>query len=221
MPMADPNADKLDAETEAALAETGKFGEDPDAHKKPDPRRDLHVPVGLLAAGLVLTFIDLNFGGAFGAVVATMATGIKLVVSTALVLAGGLLAARFGGVYLGELGPALLKLAAVGVFPAALADLVTKLLGGDMAVAILGNAVGVVTCWSLVSYLFRLDGPATMSVVIGVAIVKIVGGLFIAAILGLLITTASGAYETAYEADGADESAVTSVEEGNADETDD
>src|SRR5687767_13941516 len=146
MPAADPDAEKLDAETEAILAETGKFGEDPDAHVKPDPRRNLHVPVALLAAGLILTFIDLKVGGAFGAVVAALAAGVTLVISTVLFLAGGLLAARFGGVCLGELGPALLKLAAVGVFPVAVADLITKLLGGDMAVAILGNGVGVDTC---------------------------------------------------------------------------
>jgi hypothetical protein len=212
MPTPNPNEDQLDAETEAALAETGKYGEDADARAKPDPRRDLHVPVALLAAGLVLTFIDLNFGGALGAVVATLATGIKLVVSTILFLIGGLLAARFGGVYLGELGPAMLKLGAVGVFPAALADLVTKLLGGDMAVAMIGNGVGVVTCWSLVAYLFRLDGPGTMSVVIGVAVVKVVLWLLLAAIFGLLITTASGAYEMASEADAADGSSVTAVE---------
>ena len=215
MSSADPEADKLDAETEAILAETGKFGEDPDAHVKPDPRRNLHVPIALLAAGLILTFIDLNVGGAFGAVVATLATGITLVISTVLFLAGGLLAARFGGVCLGELGPALLKLAAVGVFPAALADLVTKLLGGDMAVAIIGNGIGVVTCWSLVSYLFRLDGAKTMSVVIGVAVVKLVSGLFIAGALGLLITTATGAYDTADESLLCDDSAVTSVDESD------
>jgi hypothetical protein len=211
MPSADPASEQLDSETEAVLAETGKFGEDPQAHQKPDPRRDLHVPVALLAAGVVLTFIGLHSGGASGAVMAAVATIVALVISTVLYVGGGLLAAHFGGIYLGTLGPALLKFAAVSIFPASLADLITNLLGGDMAVACLGNGVGIVTCWGLVSYLFRLDGPKTVTVVIAIAIVKLVLGFVLFGILGLFTISATPTFDTS-EVD-ADESAIMSVED--------
>jgi hypothetical protein len=194
VPNHDPADDQLDAETEAALAETGRYGEDPEAHRKPDPRRDLQVPVALLVAGAVMTFISINSGSGSGAIMAAVATIITLVISTILFLGGGLLAAHFGGIYLGTLGPALLKFAAVSIFPASLADLITSLLGGDMAVACIGNGVGIVTCWGLVSYLFRLDGPKTITVVISVAIVKVVLGFILFGMLGLMIVSAEPSY---------------------------
>ena len=192
MSEADPESEKLDADTEAELAATGKFGEDPDAHRKPNPTRDLHVPLGLLFAGVVLTFIQVyagSGGGALGSAIAAVATFVKLLVSSTIFLIGGLIAARMGGIVLGTLGPALLKIAAVSIFPAALADTITALLGGDIAVACLGGGVGIVACWGLVSYLFRLDGPKTMTFVTAIAVVKLVlvfvlGGLMALIVIG-------------------------------------
>ena len=95
------------------------------------------------------------------------------------------------GITLGPLGPALLKLAGVSVFPAAVADLVTTMLGGDMAVACLGNGVGILTCWALVSYLFRLDFSNTLRVVSAVACVKILLMFVLGGLMALLVASAS------------------------------
>jgi hypothetical protein len=196
MPAADPTADRLDDQTEAELAATGKYGEDPEAQVKPDPARDLHVPLGLLLAGVVLTFISFNTGGgALGSAIAAIATIIKIGVSSVIFLIGTLIAARMAGINLGALGPAMLKLGGISVFPAALADLITTLLGGDMAVAMLGNGVGIVTCWALVAYLFRLDGQKTMTVVGAVVCVKLVLMLVLGGLMALLVAGASSAHD--------------------------
>jgi hypothetical protein len=178
----------LDAQTEAELRETGAYGEEDAA--KPDLRRDYHVPLAMLAIGVIVTFIDLNVGGAFGAVVAAVGTVIKLVVWSAIFTAGAMLAVWLAGINLGPVWPGALKLAAVSVGPSALGDLVTHLLGGDMAVGIIGGTLGVVVCWAMMSYLFRLDGGQTMTVVGAIVGVKMVlmlvlGGLFMAVLAGL------------------------------------
>jgi hypothetical protein len=216
MPGADPTADQLDAETEAELAATARYGEDPDARIRPDPPRDLYVPLALLAVGIILTFIGFNIGGAIGFVIAAFATVVKLIVSLVLFVIGALLAARFASVCLGELGPALLKLAAVSIFPAALADLVTELLGGDMAVAMIGNTVGIVTCWGLVSYLFRLDGANTMAVVIAIAVVKFVLGFVLFALLALIVVSAAPSFDDSDLGADTESGEMSSVEDDDA-----
>jgi hypothetical protein len=196
MPAADPTVDQLDAQTEVELAATGQYGEDPSARFKPDPVRDLHAPMALLVAGIVVTFICFNTGGsAIGSVVAGIATMFKVGISAIIFLIGGLIAARMSGITLGPLGPALLKLAGVSVFPAAVADLVTTMLGGDMAVACLGNGVGILTCWALVSYLFRLDFANTLRVVSAVACVKIVLMFVLGGLMALLVASASSHHD--------------------------
>jgi hypothetical protein len=171
----DPSNDELDPDTEAELAATAKFGVDPTAHDRPDPRRDLYVPIGLLAGGVVLTYLACTTGAdAYAPAAAVFATIVKLIMMSALYLTGCLLAARFGGIDLGPLKPALLKIAAVSVFPAAVADVITTALGGDIAVFFLGNGVGIITSWMLVAYLFRLDGQRTMTVVGTIATLKMI-----------------------------------------------
>jgi hypothetical protein len=183
----------LDAQTEAELAETGEYAE-PDP-SKPDPRRNYHVPLALLGAGIVLTFIDLSIGGggggggAGGVVLAAIGTIIKLVFWSVVYTAGALLAVWATKINLGPLWPGMLKLAAVSVGPSALGDLVTTALGGDMAVGVIGGTIGLVTCWAMVSYLFRLDGGATMAVVGAIAIVKCTMMLVFGGLIMLLVSS--------------------------------
>jgi hypothetical protein len=177
--------DALPPEVEAELAATAKYGEED--FTKPDPRRDLHVPVALLAIGFLITVIDFGYGMRMhpGAAVAAgiLVTGVKLLFGMILMLGAALAAARFAGINFGPIGPALLKLAGLCLAPSALGDLTTQLLGGDMAVAQLGWVVRVVLYWVLVSYLFRLDGGQTAAVVGAITIVKIVTTVVVGSLL--------------------------------------
>jgi len=185
-----PAADEaLDPEIEAELAATGRYGEgDPTT---PDPKRDFQVPVALIVLGFLFTGADFAYtmhahpGVAMAA--GMFAAGVKLVLGMVLMLAGALAAAKFGGINFGPLGPALLKLAGICLAPSAAGDLVTTLLGGDMAVAQLGWVVRIVLYWALISYLFRLDGGQTAVVVGTLTIVKIVSAVLIASMVFIAV----------------------------------
>ena len=204
--------DVLPSEVEAELAATAKYGEED--FTRPDPRRDLHVPVALLAMGFLITVIDFGYGMRVhpGAAVAAgiLVAGVKLVFGMILMLGAALLAARFAGINFGPIGPALLKLAGLCLAPSALGDLTTQLLGGDMAVAQIGWVVRVVLYWALVSYLFRLDGGQTAAVVGAITVLKIVSTVVIGSLLAFAFAPA---VDEAFMDPGNDESA-TRVFEG-------
>ena len=190
-----PNAagdESLSPEIEAELAATAQYGEED--HNKPDPRRDRHVPVALLVVGFVLTVADAVFAAHTHAAAAVaggvLVAGAKLVIGTLLMLGGALAAARFAGINFGPAGPAILKLAALCLAPSALGDLTTTLLGGDMAVAQIGWVVRVVLYWSLVSYLFRLDGFQTVIVTGSITVVKVVTGVIVGSLFLMSIMPA-------------------------------
>jgi hypothetical protein len=215
-----PPSDALSPEVEAEMAALGAYGDkDP---FEPDPKRDTYVPIALLAVGFVLTVINFAWsmdahsgaavaGGVIGAVV-------KLVVGMVLMLVGALLAAKFAGIDFGPVGPAILKLAGLCLAPSAMGDLVTTLLGGDMAVAQVGWVVMAVVYYVLISYLFRLDGGQTVIVVFAITIVKVI--MFF--VLGAALIVGMGSViEDAAERvkDGGQGSSITSydADEGSED----
>jgi hypothetical protein len=173
---AQPSPEGLSPEVEAELAAVAAYGEEDPC--KPDAKRDTYVPVALLAVGFVLTVLNFawSMDGHHGAAVAggIVGTVFNLVVGLVLMLLGALLAAKFAGINFGSVGPAILKLAGLCLAPGALGDLVTTLLGGDMAVSYIGWAVQAVMYYALISYLFRLDGGQTVVVVFAITIVKVV-----------------------------------------------
>jgi hypothetical protein len=177
MPAAAPaGPEGLSPEVEAELAATGAYGEEDPF--KPDPKRDTYVPLALLAIGFVLTVLNFawSMDGHHGAAVAGGIVGaiVKLMLGLVLMLVGALLAAKFAGINFGAVGPAILKLAGLCLAPSALGELVTTLLGGDMAVSYIGWAVQAVMYYALIAYLFRLDGGQTVVVVFAITIVKVV-----------------------------------------------
>ena len=210
-----PGPDGLSPDVEAELAATGAYGEDDPF--KPDPKRDTYVPLALLAIGFVLTVVNFawSMDGHQGVAVAGGVIGavFKLVLGLVLMLVGALLAAKFAGINFGAVGPAILKLAGLCLAPSALGELVTTLLGGDMAVAYIGWAVQAVMYYALISYLFRLDGGETVVVVFAITIVKVVLFFVLGAALlvgmGSMIEDAGdrvrnpqGSSMTSYDADG-------------------
>jgi hypothetical protein len=128
-----------------------------------------------------------------------------------MMLMAALVAAKFAGINFGPVGPAILKLAGLCLAPSALGDLVTTLLGGDMAVAVIGWVVAAVIHYALISYLFRLDGGQTVVVVFAIGIVRVVVGFMLGA---ALLVGMGSMIEDAGERvrDGGQDSSVTSYD---------
>ena len=214
MPASEDAGEGLPADVEAEMAALGRYAEDDP--NKPDPRRDVHVPLALLAVGFAIALVHFGYTMQPGAAVAAavLVTGFKLLFGMVLMLGAALLAARFAGINFGPVGPALLKLAGLCLAPSAVGDLVTSLLGGDMAVAQIGWVVRIILYWVLVSYLFRLDGGQTVIVVGTIALVKILTFLFVGSLLALAFGSAWADPDFGGDVSGAD-STVTSVEGGS------
>ena len=200
----------LPADVEAELAATGQYGEKDISG--PDPRRDVYVPVALLLVGVLLIVADFAYGSSHAG--AAVAVGmlwviVKLVIGMVMMLAGAMIAGKFAGIDYGPLGTALLKLAALCLAPSAVGDLVTTLLGGDMAVNEIGWLVRIILYWALVSYLFRLDTFKTAAVVGAITIVKIVSTVVIGS---LMLLAVAPAIDEALDAAAGDGSGITALD---------
>ena len=154
--------------------------------------KDRDLPLWLLAGGLLLIMVQVahlsNMNGAAMAG-AMMFVSVKTIINVALMLIGVLVAARVAHIDFGMLGPAILKLCALYVGPATLGAIISEMLGGDMAVAMLGGGVSTILYWSLLSYLFRLDAMQTMICVVTIWVVGFVAG--VCAVGAILATFAS------------------------------
>ena len=107
-----------------------------------DPK-DFQIPIVLIIVGfLIWAFVGYRMMGTAGPAIALAVIGVGAVIGTALMIAAAFLTAKLLGMSFGELGPAVLKLAAIYLFPAAVGlliglALVTQCLFGD---AVLPNA---------------------------------------------------------------------------------
>ena len=211
--------DDVPPEVAAEMAALGEFAEK--NINEYSPRRDKHLPLALLAVGFVLTAIDWGFSmqSHAGAAVAggVLLASAKLVVWMLMTLGGALLAARFAGINFGPIGPALLKLAALSLAPAALGDLATTLLGGDGAVDRIGLAVTIVAYWFLVAYFFEFDARETGIVVFAITVVKLLTAVFVGSLLSIALSPVLPGGEGFGDVDA--ESAFTSLEDVGDDES--
>ena len=126
-----------------------------------DTIKNLYMPLGLLAAGMLIEIIAAmlrtgNLGAALGSV------AIDLVLGTAAMLGGMLFAAKFRGIELGPSRSVVLKLAAISVAPSAVVELVGPFL---RLIPILGWLLGFVVefilFFALLGALFDLDESDT------------------------------------------------------------
>ena len=185
VPEAEFNDDEIDEKTARELAGLAEYGEtDPN---KPDVFRDLHAPLGLIGVGLMITAGEVAWMTREGALVgaATIYVVVSTFIQLVVMFAGILGAAKVGGISFGPLGTAVLKLLAVYLAPSALGMLITQALGGDMAVAMIGYGVAAVLYWSLIAYLFRLDGQQTVTCVMAIGVARWVAKAFV---VGLFLT---------------------------------
>lgn len=185
VPEAEFNEDEIDEKTARELAGLAEYGEEDPT--KPDVFRDLHAPLGLIAVGLMITAGEVAWMAREGASVgaATVYVAVSTFIQLVVMFAGILGAAKVGGIGFGPLGTAVLKLLAVYLAPSALGMLITEALGGDMAVAMIGYGVAAVLYWSLIAYLFRLDGQQTVTCVMAIGVARWVAKAFV---IGMFLT---------------------------------
>ena len=196
---AKPDVDELPDEVEAELAGLDQFAERETTVAVYNDFRDRKFPVALLAIGglLMLAQILVQVIRYQEPLLESIIGNIlSVVINVVLMLAGVVLASKFGGINFGELKAALMKLTGIFIGPIVLGELVTQALGGDMAVAVIGNACAIVACWFLIYYLFSLDGQQTMICVVAIGVVRIAVVTFI---IGMIPFAIGNPRETAYE----------------------
>jgi hypothetical protein len=122
-----------------------------------DTIKNLYLPLWLLGGGVVVEIVAafLRDGLAAGALIDV---GFELIVGTAVMLAGILLAARLRGLQLGSFWIAAFKLSAIAVAPAAALDLAWPIL---RIIPIFGGLLGLagdfILYFALLGALFDLD----------------------------------------------------------------
>jgi hypothetical protein len=118
--------------------------------------REFILPSGLIAVGLLLTFVEARlFLGNWNPIALVAYVGITTVINLAMIFAALLLTARLLDLGLGEIGPALLKIAAVAILPSAVGGIIREGLspfGGYLAFG-----VTIVAYWFLLWLHFEMD----------------------------------------------------------------
>jgi hypothetical protein len=193
------DADELSEEVEAELAGLAQYGERETTIAVYDDARDRKVPVALLAVGGLLMLAQVIVqtvryqAPVVGSIIGNL---LSVAINVVLMLVGVVIASKFGGINFGPVKPALLKLTGIFIGPIVLGELVTQALGGDPAVAVLGNACAIVACWFLIYYLFALDGQQTMVCVIAIGVVRFAVVTFI---IGMIPFAVGNPREIAFE----------------------
>ena len=194
-----PDADALPEDVEAELAGLEKFADKETTVAVYDDTRDRKFPIALLVVGGLLMLAQILVqvirydAPLVGSIIGNV---LSVVINVVLMLVGVVLASKFGGINFGELNTALLKLTGIFIGPIVLGELVTQLLGGDPAVAIIGNACAILACWFLIYYLFALDGQQTMLCVIAIGVVRVAVVVFI---IGMIPFAMGNPQDVAFE----------------------
>jgi len=148
--------------------------DEPDAYF-PDKTIDFHLPLALLAAGVIIEVAAalLSARSRLGLGATLQPLGMHLILGTATMLIGVLIAARFRGIDLGKLPVALLKLAAICVAPGA----AVTLLGPALRVIPFGFLIGLagqfILYFALLGTLFKLDESDTWYCVCVIFIINV------------------------------------------------
>ena len=141
----------------------------------PTPAKEYLIPAALIAAGICISAVyGLAVGGASGFLSVLIYTAVTAVFQVALGIVACLITARAMGVAFGYAGSAILKLAAIFIFPSAVAILIPS---------IIGKIVGLIIYWGLIEWLFELDALETIVFAIVIWLVNI-GALLLVAVAG-------------------------------------
>jgi hypothetical protein len=187
--------EELDPKIEAELNDLAQYGDKEEEQKKPNPYLDHHLPLILLGVGLMLMFGQASFiahrhheslfASLFGVTFSLIINIIFMIIAMGV-------AAKFTGIYFGKIPTAILKIAAIYVAPTTLGNGLADALGGDMPYVILGGGISIVLYWTLLSYLFRLDGSQTMACVVCISILSMLTKLFLVGAMLAALGTSMG-----------------------------
>ena len=136
--------------------------------------KNLHAPIALAAAGLVVLCIStLLQAGTTGLIPALTAMGIKLIISTTLMLIAVFIVARQRGFQVGPLGTAILKLLAISLAPAAAMSILSLALQFIPLGWVANGLIGFCLYFALLGLLFDLDQEDTWYCVMIIFLVNI------------------------------------------------
>jgi hypothetical protein len=147
-----------------------------------DPIRDLYVPLALLAAGFVIyiAYFGVRFHlGANGLAAVGIGVILLTVIKTTLLVGFALFVSGPLGVGFGNVGPAILKLAAIAVFVDAVCSWVDmgigRMSGGTgggtgFGFGVIGWPIAIGMYWALLIYLFSMDPGDSWLVVVVLSI---------------------------------------------------
>ncbi len=134
--------------------------------------KEVKIPLALLTIGIVVFFCyGFAKGGASGGVSVLVSTGGELLIAMAAAIVACFIAGSLMGFDLGLRHTAILKLAAIFLFPWAVA-----------LVPVVGWLILIVLYWALLEKFFELDPPELFSCVILIFLAR-----FYANILGMIL----------------------------------
>lgn len=149
--------------------------DNPDAYF-PDKTIDFHLPLALIAGGTLIEVVAALVRGGrspAGFTPHLTALGVQLVLGTATMLAGVLVAARFRGIELGKLPTAVMKLAAICIAPGAAVTLLSPAFAVIPFGFILAFIAQFVLYFALLGTLFKLDESDTWYCVCVIFIINV------------------------------------------------
>jgi hypothetical protein len=131
---------------------------------------DDKIPLGLLFFGLLILVIHgLATAGAKGGGMVLLGTGVLLVIYLPVTILGIYIASLVLDISFGEFWPAVLKIAGIYVFAAAIQDV-----GGTVVHPLLGLALSGLAMLFLYGKAFRLSFGEAIATVLAVAVVRVI-----------------------------------------------
>ncbi|QOV88393.1 hypothetical protein [Humisphaera borealis] len=124
-------------------------------------KKEMVLPAILIAVGLLATFVQARIDlGRFDILAMCVYVAVATVINLVLIFAALLIAAKLLDLGLGEVGPALLKIAAVAILPSAIGGMIQASVGfiGGM----LAWVVTLGLLYLLLSWLFEMDAQEMM-----------------------------------------------------------
>jgi hypothetical protein len=156
----------------------------PDEATKSAQITDYYAPIALIAAGLITYFFDARLFGIHNLIFMFFFVVIKAVVNLVLVFTGLMIGVKLIDLGLGRIGPAMLKIAAVALLPAALGDII-----GYYTMGWVPWGITVLMYIGLMSYLFEMD---LFEILIVSAIIWVVQTWVAMLLIGLIVSGLGG-----------------------------
>lgn len=145
--------------------------------------KEYKIPAALLLVGILIDIGHTVFtAGVKGVGPELLAMGIIVTVQVILGIIACFITARIMGANFGTLTPAMVKLAAVCVFPGAVALFIPSF------IPLVGMFLTPLLFWGLLEWLFELDVMESIVLVFVIWIVQIGGGIVVLAALSPLLT---------------------------------